>query len=372
MNRSLTAALLISCSDPKSSSEDTTASTSDFCEAIAPDADSSTSFYESNPTYDDSSTVGWTTGSPESNALESALESVANDLAERPIMWSFLVVRSDAIIFERYFNGATADDSNNVHSASKSILSTVTGIAIDRGDLSGLDQPLSELLPDHTDGIDADKAAINVGQLLTMSAGFEWTEDQSEYRLEDQEDWVRAILDLPLEDTPGESFNYSTAQSHLLSAALTEATGQSTCDYAHTHLLEPLGITAEHWGRDPQGYFSGGYNLYLTPRELARFGQLYLQGGVYEGDQLVPKAWTEAAVDPQINAGWGYSYGYLWWLWEPADEPIAIAWGYAGQLVYVIPDLDAVVVFTTNTRDYDIEFDAADLLEDTILPALRL
>lgn len=300
------------------------------------------------------------------------LDDAIADLEIRPIMWSFLVLRHDAIVVERYFNDAQASHSNNVHSASKGVLSSLTGIAIEQGYIDGFDQPICGLLPDHFASVDDPaKEDITVGHLLTMTAGFAWQEDVTEYQIEDEADWVQAIVDLPLIHTPGETFNYSTGQTHLLSAVLTEATGRSTCEYAHEVLLQPLGITVEHWGRDPQAYFSGGCNVYLTPRDLARFGLLILYGGVWDDEPLVPPLWIDDATAPHVDAGYGYSYGYLWWLTQISGHPVAIARGYGGQLVYVIDDLDIVVVFTTNTRDFYPDFDGYDILESYVIPAVE-
>ncbi len=331
-------------------------------------------FYEQNPTYDDplDDTGWWTFSDPADQGMDGELlAQAAAELEGRPIFWSFLVLRHGAIVAEHYFNGAEPGHSNNVHSASKSLIGVLTGVAIDQGHLSGIDQPVAELLPEHFTAInDPVKESITVGHLLTMTAGLEWTEDSSEYEIEDEPDWVQAIIDLPMTSAPGEVFNYSTGQSHLLGAALTEATGQSTCQYAHDVLLGPMGIAAEHWGRDPQGYFSGGCNVYLTPRELAKIGLLVGDGGQWEGGQLVPSGWVDDAVTAQADAGYGYSYGYLFWLTPIRGHDVAIAWGWGGQLAYVVRDLDLVVVFTTNTRDYAPDYDGYDILYDYVIPAV--
>ena len=341
------------------------------CEAIW--QASGTGFYEANPTYDDAQddTDEWTFSAPADEGMDGDLiEDAVAEIENRPIFWSFLVLRHGAIVSEHYFNGAEALHSNNVHSASKSVLGAVTGIAIEQGYLSGLAQPISGLLPEHFATIDDPaKESNTVGQLLTMSSGFAWVEDSTEYQIEDEPDWVQAILDLPLAATPGDAFNYSTGNTHLLSAVLTEATGRSTCQYAHEVLLGPLGITAEHWGRDPQAYFSGGCNVYLTPRELARFGQVILDGGMWAGEPLVPALWVDESIAAQMDAVEGYSYGYLYWLTRIAGHDVAIAWGYGGQLVYVIPSLEMVVVFTTNTRDYYPDYDGYGILEQYLIPA---
>lgn len=368
---------LVACSDPELDEPDRRPPPEDepafqtgaFCESIASPLEDPPSFYESNPTLPDTGGGGGlVAGDPAAHGVDpAALERAAEELAALPFTWSLLVLRDGALIFERYFNGSSADDSNNVHSSSKSMLALLVGAAIDRGDIRGLDQPVSELLPELFAEASEEKRAITVQQLLTMSAGFRWTEDVSEYQLEREEDWLQAIVDLPLSTPPGQAFNYSTSQSHLMGAALAHATGLSLCDFAHEALFDPMGIGAERWGRDPQGYFSGGYNLYMSPRELAKFGQLVLDRGAWEGRQLVPASWVDDAVDEHMVDAGLYYYGYYFWLWRPGGEEINIAWGYGGQLVYTLPAYDMVVVITTNTRDYDPDYDGGPLVWGTLL-----
>jgi CubicO group peptidase (beta-lactamase class C family) len=332
-------------------------------------------FYEENPTFVDPHDDGalWTLSTPAAEGLDADhLESAAAELAADPSTWSFLVVRHGKLVFERYFHGSDARASNNVHSASKSMLSVALGIALERGDIASLDQPLAELLPASFAAIDDPaKNAITVRHLAGMTAGLQWSEDQTEYEIEDEPDWVNAILALPLAAVPGQQFEYSTGMTHLLSAALTEATGTSTCDYVHRHLFHALGITAERWGRDPSGIFSGGYNVYLTARELARFGLFVLQDGSWNGGQIVPAAWLTLATSEQISAGEGYGYGLGFWTRTLSDHPIVIVWGFGGQYAYVVPDLDLVVTMTTNTADFSAELDGERILADHVLPFAR-
>ncbi len=331
-------------------------------------------FYESNPTYtepvDDSG--WWTYADPEQQGMSAALLQEASDeLAALPFVTSFIVLRRGAIVYERYLHGSQAQHSNNVHSASKSILADVAGLALEQGHITGLDQAVAEILPQYFDAVsDPRKLDITVEHLLTMTAGFRWVEDFTEYTIDDQEDWLQAIVDLPLVADPGTGFEYSTGSTHLLSAVITAATGQSTCAYAHEQLLEPMGITAEHWGADPQGIFSGGCNLYRTARELLRLGLLHLQDGVWEGEQLVPDGWIESTEHWHTDFGDGWGYGYCFWLTELDGHPMAIAWGYGGQLVYILRDLDLAVLITTNTRDYSPDYDGTPLVRDYVIPAV--
>jgi len=346
-----------------------TFTTSEECHQIG---DWLPAFYFPNPTLPDAgSAAPWTEGVPEDVGMDSALlEEGAAALAARGFTRSFLVLRNDKLVMERYFNGAAADEAANIHSASKSALGGLVGAAIDRGHMA-LEQPVAELLPRHFEGVtDPDKLAITVEHLLTMTAGFQWREDNTEYTIQEADDWLAAIVALPQEHPPGEVFNYSTGQTHLLGAALAHATGQSLCDFARDVLYSPMGITLERWGRDPQGYFSGGWGVHMTPREMAIFGGMWLDDGVFGGEWVVPPDWIEASERDHADAGGGYHYGYLWWLWDPGGRDVNIAWGYGGQLIYVVPDLELVVVMTTDTRDYAVEYDGAHVLMNYVVAAV--
>jgi CubicO group peptidase (beta-lactamase class C family) len=161
-------------------------------------------------------------------------------------------------------------------------------------------------------------------------------------------DWVRAALEQPVVDVPGGRMLYSTGSTHLLSAILTKATGKSTRAYANERLAEPLGFRIRPWQRDPQGIFFGGNEMYLTPRQLLRFGQMYLDGGAYQGKQVVPRAWVEESVRPRTTSPWnGHGYGLGWWSKESGGRRVFFAWGYGGQYVFVAPELELVAVFVS-------------------------
>lgn len=343
------------------------------CDAIFDRPGAGQTFYEDNPTYTDERELrGWSVSTPGDVGIDrEALEVGAAELARSPGLLSLLVVRRGALVFERYYHGSDASHSNNIHSASKSILSSLLGIALADGAIASLDAPLADYLPEYI-AAGSGKAAITLRHVATMSSGLEWTEDDTESSvIESSDDWVGAILAQPLTGTPGVDFNYSSGMSHVLSAVLTRATGKSTCTYAHEKLLGPLGISAEHWGRDPSGIFSGGYNLYMTPRELARFGLLFLRDGEWEGNQLVPRSWVQDSIQPQLPAEDGYDYGYYWWLLAGSPANVAIAWGFGGQFVYLVPALDLMVVMTADTaRDHD-ELDGETFLYDHLLPAVQ-
>ncbi|MBT3220871.1 MAG: serine hydrolase [Proteobacteria bacterium] len=340
------------------------------CAAISPDpAEVETWYDHSNPSLTDDLDELLPTATPASEEFdETLLEEAIAEYAALPYTWSLLVLRHGNLIVERYYHGADAATSNAVHSSSKSILSLLTGLAIEQGHLEGLDQPVAHILPEVFKGLEAEKQNITVRHLLTMTSGIRWSEDSTEYKIEDEENWLRAYLERSLDEPPGTYFEYSTGSTHLLGAAVAEATGTDLCTYAHQNILVPLQAEAERWQRDKQGYYSGGYGVYLTPRELARFGQMVANGGLWQGTQVVPSSFVEAAVSWHEDTGGRWGYGYLFWIWRPNKEDLssAVAWGYGGQLVYIVAAHDLVVVTTTNTRDQDPDFDGMDLVRGIV------
>jgi CubicO group peptidase (beta-lactamase class C family) len=333
----------------------------------------SPSFYEDNPTYlaAPSALPRFPRAeTPAEQGLEARLlDAGAHRLEETPSARSFLVLRGGVLVTERYFHGSEANHSDNIHSASKGILSALVGVLVQRGLVTSLDERLAELLPPVRWGSSA-KADITLRHLLTMSAGFTWVEDQSEYAIEKQANWVQAIVDLPLGSPPGERFHYCTAESHLVSAVIAERTGMTTRAFAEQHLFEPLGVTVEHWGRDPQGIHSGGYNFYMTPRSLAKFALLVLHRGREDGRQILPAAWVDESLHTREPVDDAYQYGYYWWNRDIGGHAVHKLWGYGGQFAYLIPDADLVVVITNDTRKTFPEMDGDDFVARYVVPAL--
>jgi CubicO group peptidase (beta-lactamase class C family) len=321
------------------------------------------SFYANNATYTDSTLYAWPTDTPAHQGLNaSVLAEGSATLANVNRSASFLVVRGGKLVHESYFHNALPSQAKNIHSASKSILSTLVGIAIDEGHLA-LDTRLGEVLP-HS--MSAAKANITVENLLTMTSGIEWEEDVTEYGLDSN--FVQSILNLPQAAAPGTTFNYSTGGAHLLGAVLAEATGQSLHQFGKTRLFQPLGIDVERWGRDNQGYFSGGFNFFLTPREMAAFGQLILDDGVANGQQIVPADWIAAATSAQGEVDY---YGYMWW----NDVNLAghrgfRAWGWGKQFIYVFPTLEMVVAITHDTNGNVADTDLNNFVRNYVIGAV--
>ncbi len=288
---------------------------------------------------------------------------------------SVLVSVDGKLLAERYFHGATAARTANLKSASKSIIALLVGIALDRGLLKSVDEPIGRFFPQYLKG-QPETAEITIEDLLTMRSGLETTSNRNYGRWVSSPNWVRHVLQRPFEDEPGGRMIYSTGSSHLLSAIITRVSGVSTLEFARRHLGTPLGITIPAWTRDPQGIYLGGNEMHLRPRDLLKIGELYLNEGRAGSRQVVPAGWIRESSEPRTTSRWsGRSYGYGWWIRDLADHDVVYAWGYGGQFAFVIPDLRTVVV-TTSVVEAGPErrehLDGIyDLVESAVIPAVE-
>ena len=281
--------------------------------------------------------------------------AVEQAAAALPRLHSLLVSWRGTLVFERYYNGARATRAANVKSASKSVISALVGIAIDRHLLSGVDQPIAPFFPDVL-GPKSEPArrAIDIDDLLSMRSGLASTSNRNYGAWVQSPNWVRHALTRPMEGTPGTTMEYSTGNTHILSAILTKATGASTWQFAQQTLAKPLGFTLARWPQDPQGVYFGGNDMLLTPRQMVQFGELYLNRGQVNGTQVVPARWVAESFVPRGRSGFSNElYGYGWWIREMAGVPAYYAWGFGGQFIFVVPALDLVVASTSSVTVSD-------------------
>jgi len=283
------------------------------------------------------------------------LRDAGDAAAELSRLYSLLVHWRGELVFERYYNGRRATSLANVKSASKSVVSALVGIAIDRGLISGVDQKIAEFFPEQlTAASGAAKRAITVEDLLTMRSGLRSTSNRYYGAWVQSRNWVDHALGRPLLAPPGTSMQYSTGNTHLLSAILTKVSGSSTWQFARETLADPLGIALARWPQDPQGIYFGGNDMLLTPRQMVAFGRLYLDGGLLDGKRIVPADWVETSVVPRTRSPIsGEAYGYGWWVRQMAGHDAFYAWGYGGQYIFVVPDLELVVVTTSSATAGD-------------------
>ncbi len=284
-----------------------------------------------------------------------AVEPLGAAAAQLPRLRSLLVSRHGRLAFEYYAKGAGPARVANVKSVSKSLISTLVGIAIDRRILGSVNEPLGRFFPEVTKDPDPRKARITVEDLLTMRSGLESTSFDGYGAWVRSRNWVTYVLNQPIVSEPGTTMEYSTGSTHLLSAMLTRATKLSTWAFLQESLGRPLGFTFSRWPRDPQGIYFGGNDMLMTPRQMVAFGELYLNRGRISDRQIVPASWIDASCTPRGRSRFNpdQRYGYGWWLRDFSGCQGCFAWGYGGQYIMIFRDLDLVVVTTSSTAASD-------------------
>jgi CubicO group peptidase (beta-lactamase class C family) len=297
------------------------------------------------------------------------VDSIAR--ASLPALQAMVVLRNGRMVWEHYWGGADSSSAFNVKSVSKSVLSGLVGIAIEQRKLS-LEQTISSILPEYYPRTpapenrmfrsavvrnDSLRATITVRHLLTQASGYAWDEGGpilSTFIV--SSDPARLIAEQIMTGPPGATFNYSTGNTHLLSVALARAVGTPLRRYAEDILLKPAGIELRGWDVDGSGHPLGGSEMYFTARGMARFGQLYLEGGTIGGKRIVPGEWIRASWEKRMDVAspiYGEmvpgltGYGYLWWLRTSNGKVMNSALGYGGQFILVLPELQLVIAGTS-------------------------
>ena len=319
-------------------------------------------------------TEGWPTSTPEEQGIDSVqLATMLASIQEQDYgIDAVLVVRRGVLVLDAYRYPARPDSRHVIYSCTKSVVSALVGIALAQGYIESVDQPVLSFFPDREAAQpDARKEAMTLEDLLTMSTGLE-CEDSYLYgwqgirEMEGSDDWVRFMLDLPMVEEPGARFEYCNGASFLLSAIIQETTGQSALVFAEENLFGPLGFEDVMWQSNPQGISIGWSDLHLRPHDMAKIGYLYLNEGRWEDRQLVPAAWVEASTSKHIAATLQDGYGYQWWI---DDDGYYMALGYAGQFIFVVPELDLVTVFASDLPERDF-YAPQHLLESYVIPAV--
>ena len=312
------------------------------------------------PTPDYWPTDEWRTTTPEEQGLDSAAlaEHLLKLRDDGAGIDSLLIIRDGYIVVDAYFAPYDGTFSHDVASVTKSFTTTLIGIAAEQG-LVDLDAPVLSFFQDRTiANVDERKQAMTVRDLAGMVNGFQsgclGGDATTLNEMRAAPDWVQHSLDRVMVLYPGEAWCYDSPGMHILSAILTEATGMTESEFARANLFEPLGITDFIWETDPQGYTHGWGDLHLRPRDAAKLGLLFLNGGAWNGQQIVSAEWVREASAARVPAGDDDSYGYGWWVGD-GDYWAA---GRGGQFVRVVPLFNAVIVVTAS----DLEFDQLDPL----------
>jgi CubicO group peptidase (beta-lactamase class C family) len=312
-------------------------------------------------------------------AIDRAALSPAVDAARGLLPLNTLQVSVDgSLVLDEGFRGHRTTAPTNIKSASKSVVSALVGIAIDKGILTGTEQKIAPLLKDKLPANpDPRLAEVTIGNLLSMQAGLERTSGPNYGAWISSRDWVRAALAAPFVDDPGGSMLYSTGSTHLLSAILTRASGRSTLALARDWLGKPAGVTVTAWERDPQGIYLGGNQMAMTPRSLLAFGELYRNGGRSpDATQVIPEAWIARSWEPRTRSRYsGEAYGYGWFQADFGGHVGHYGWGYGGQMIYVIPDLALTVAITSDESGPSARTGYKDdlhrLVAEEIVPAIE-
>ncbi|WP_025698891.1 serine hydrolase domain-containing protein [Paenibacillus forsythiae] len=331
-------------------------------------------------------TKEWLSADPAALGMDAELLSELEPViqSEYSNINGIVVARNGYIAYEKYNHGYGPDDPHHVASVTKSIISALIGIAIDAKYIKSTDQKVLDFFPEYVPATaDRQKREITIRHLLTMTAPYpfeDWHEPLDKLCIEP--DWVKYTLDMLGQQGSIGAFKYSTAGAHLLSAIITRSTGTSAREFANERLFKPVGMkeipdyemnsfgfedlfgkAVKGWVKDPGGNSTGGWGLTLTPRDMARFGVLYLNHGIWDNSQIIPGTWIDetTAMNP-------HHYGYLWWLREEDGVCAYLALGDGGNVICCIPDKNLVIAiaseFALNARD------RWTLIKECVIPAV--
>lgn len=319
---------------------------------------------------------------------------------------SLIIIKDDTLVLEEYFQGWNRHMLHYLCSVTKSVTSSLVGIAVDKGFINGVDETMLSFFPEYNniENLDDNKTAITLEHLLTMSGGFMYDEEAVSYLGDDgnwnpendliqfwsSDDLMKYVLDLPMKTEPGSEFVYNSSISHLLSGIVSNASGQSMEELAEQNLFNKLGITKWNWGEDSNGYtegLGGPIGLHLHPVNMAMFGYLFLKNGKLNDEQIISKDWIEKSTQAHIpaypaNGDWGKTdYGYQWWIKtglaikdSEQTYDFIMASGLGGQGICVFPEFDMVVVITADNYSHETPSGLRQilpLLSNYIMPAIK-
>lgn len=353
-------------------------------ESVVPDNNNQPAGYEYTvPSQTDD---GWQTIHLDSVGINTeTIENMVDNISPNsmPDLHSILIVKDGKLCFERYFNGWNGDDPHMLMSCTKSVTSALTGLAIHNGDINSAEEKIFDFFPEYDSLRTPRKDSIKIRHVLSMSSGLNW--DQTSYSYDSPHNslyqmlvypgsWIYFVLSRSSGHSPGEYFAYSDGMAMLAGEIIRRATGQTIKTFSDSLLFQPLGIDSIEWDNEIDGSTNSGYGLYLKSRDMAKFGQLYLSGGIWEGKQVLPEAWITESTTEKINLSSNLGYGYFWWLtnyYLPGEIRIKVitASGNYGQYIMVFPELNEVVVFTMERPDGEGYEQARWALLNFILPA---
>jgi CubicO group peptidase (beta-lactamase class C family) len=344
---------------------------------------------------------GWPIDTPENVGLDGArLCGIAARLKDISAnVHAVVVVRHGKLVFEQYFAGYDdpwgvpagqfefdATTKHDMRSVSKSVTSLLVGIAIDHKLLAGADEPVIKFFPEYSALMTPGWGGITLRNLLSMSSGIKWDENlpwtdprNDEPHLGKEPDPIRYVLTKPIATSPGAVWNYNGGGTDLLGSIIERVSGKPFDIFAREALFQPLGIADWEWKTYENGKFSAAAGLRLRPRDAAKIGQLIVNRGIWNGQQIVPAAWIDQSTAPRLQAigyfGGLFFYGYQWWLGRTLSGDREVTWiaavGLGGQRVFVIPDLDLVVTTTAGLYTSPRQGNAGlDVLYSFVIPSV--
>lgn len=284
---------------------------------------------------------------------------------------SFILIRNGKILYENYAFEYNPITIHAIHSVTKSFTSFLVGKAVEEGYIGDISDNVVSYFPEiEITDIGEQKTEVTIEHLLTMRSGMAW-DDNSYWNMFSTQNACEYVLNKPMEQKPGTFWSYNNGSSHLLAGLVQKTTGKPVYQYANEKLFEPLGIKDYFWIMDQNGVNLGCNGLYMRPRDMAKFGYLYLNGGKWQGEQLINKDWVSTSSKSHTPTSWGWygAYGYQWWIPEYGEA--FSAKGYAGQEIIIYPDKNAVVVFTSNLPSIQTNSIIHKLNKDYVLPALK-
>ncbi|MEN8229809.1 MAG: serine hydrolase [Bacteroidota bacterium] len=304
----------------------------------------------------------WDVSTPEDQGLDTTdVKEMYQVAAQMDNLYGLLLIKDGYLVAERYFNGKSVSTARPIASITKSYTSTLTGIALEKGYLTSLDQTMAEFFPEFDwESMDTLKSQITIRQILKMRSGYPWEEfsDYNDLLWSSFGDWLPLIEEIPLAYEPGNDYGYSNLMSHILGIIVSRAADTSLYDFAKRYLCEPLGVSIPVWWADSDGYNYGHGDIHSTARDLARFGELYLNEGLYKNTQIISSGWIVDALLPYSFDLYGreifdhfkqLNMGYMnWFSAVSGNYTVYFSWGHGGQHIFLIPDLNIIVVTTAD------------------------
>jgi CubicO group peptidase (beta-lactamase class C family) len=303
----------------------------------------------------------WQVSTPAEQGLDTELvAALYRNAMDLDTLYGLLVIENGDLIAEAYFNGGSVGQQVALASVTKSYTSALVGIALQQGVLTGLDQKMIDSFPEFAAQItDPRKEQITIGDMLKMRSGYPWEEftPGALDLLLSNNNWLPRIVDFALTSDPGTAFGYSNLTAHLLAVIVARACDTNLRSYAQQHLFAPIDAQVGHWPIDANGYYYGSGDIAFNARDAAKFGLLYLNGGEYEGKQVVPADWVSESLQRYSENLYGdklgryfrdIGYGYLWWSARAGKHHFNYAWGHGGNLIVLLHDLNMVIVTTAN------------------------